>query len=291
MRDLGYVPNLIAGGLASTNTRVIAAIVPYLLNGVFADLVQGVSDVLRSEGYSLLLGSSNGDPEEEEVLLTRLLGQRPAGVVLHGGNHTRGTRTMLRNAEVHVVETGNLVKDPIDLVVGYSNFEAARAMTRYLSRRGFRRIAFVTTDPTNNDRAEQRLAGYRAAVRERGLPDDDDLVVQTTFGVPQGADALSLLLGRKPKVDAAFFAGDIWAIGAILECHRQRITVPGRVGIAGFDDQDIATQVVPALTTVQVPRYEIGRWAARLLLDRLEDGTGSKAKVDVGFEIVERDST
>lgn len=290
IKEIGYVPNRLAGGLASTRSHVIAAIVPYIRHGVFSDILQGISDVLRQEGYSLLLGDVAKSPDKEELLLTNLLGLRPAGVILHGGNHTPGTRSLLRNARIAVVETGELVADPIDLVVGYSNFEAARAMTAFLYERGYRKIAFVCDDTKNNDRWSERLRGYGTAVRQLGLPDEPGLRIETTVGIRAGAEAMRLFLERAPDIEAVFCASDMWAVGAIFECQRRGLSIPSRIAVAGCDDQPIASQIVPALTTIHLPRYEMGQRAARLLLDRLHDRPLPQTVVELGFEIVSRDS-
>ena len=288
-QQLHYVPNLLAGSLASTHSQVIAALVPFISNGVFADIVQGISDLLRSRGYYLLLANTGSSAEEEERLVATLLGQRPAGMILHGGNHTRETRGLLRSAKIPVVETGSLVKRRIDRVVGYSNFDAGRAMTRFLIERGHRRIGFVSAAPRTNDRAAQRRLGYLAALQEAGLPESPNLMVEVPpLGLAEGAAALATLVERDRNIDAVFFAADVLAVGALFECQRRGLSVPGDLAVAGFDDQQMATQIVPPLTTVHVPRYEMGRKAAELLLDALDAPTRGPRVVDVGFEIAIR---
>lgn len=289
--EMGYVPNLVAGGLASTRSRVVGALVPYIRDGVFADIVQGISDALEREGYQLLLGNTTSSLEVEQGLVTSLLGQRPAGLILHGGNHTRGTRNLLSRSGIPVVETGNLVQRQIDMVVGFSNFDAARAATAHLVERGYRNIGFVGSDPHTNDRGRERLRGYRAELRARGLPEVPHRQVITTYSIEMGEQALARLLEIDPDIDAVFFSSDVWAVGALLECLRRGIAVPDRLGLVGFDDQPLAGRVVPALTTVRVPRYDMGRRAAEMLIGRLKGADTSGATIDVGYEIVVREST
>jgi LacI family transcriptional regulator, gluconate utilization system Gnt-I transcriptional repressor len=289
MRTLGYVPNLVAGGLASTRSRTVAAIVPFVRDGVFADTIQGLADSLRPHGFSVLLGSSGTALAEEERLVRHLLGHRPAGFVLHGGSHSEETRRLLQNADIPIVETGVLPEQPVDMVVGYSNFAAARSITQLLLGRGCRRIGFVSADPTINDRAAERLRGHQSALIERGVVARPELEIQTTFGMAEGRLALVELLGREPRLDAVFFTSDIWAAAALLECARRGIDVPGRLAIAGFNDQEIACEILPSLTTVRVRRYAMGEVAARLILDRLEERP-CRAMVDVGFELISRNT-
>ena len=191
-------------GLPRRRRESYCVIVPYITHGVFADAIQGVADALENRGYCVLLGNSAGSVNQEEQIVRILLGHRPAGVVIQGANHTEATRRLLRNASIPVVEIGTLPKAPIDMAVGYSNFEAARAMTRYLIERGHRRIGFVSATPTENDRAAERLGGYRAALTEAGLEYNRALVLYTTFGIREGRTALHDVARAKRQTGCDF---------------------------------------------------------------------------------------
>jgi len=288
--ETGYVPNRLGRSLVTNRTQVIAAIVPSIQNPVFAEIVRAMSENLRQAGYLLLLGNSEGHPDQEEALVRTFLAQRPDGVVLHGTTHTPGTRTLLRRSAIPVVETGNLEGETIDVVVGYSNFAAAREMTLHLVSQGYRRIGLICNYTRFSDRATARRRGFLDALEKAGLPAGDEVVEETSYGVREGAEAFARLLGRAPDLDAVFCAGDMWAVGSLFECERRGWPVPERMALAGFDDLPIASEIVPALTTVRVPRQVIGQEAARLLLDRLRARVAGGAIVDVGFEIVRRES-
>jgi LacI family transcriptional regulator, gluconate utilization system Gnt-I transcriptional repressor len=288
--ETGYVPNLIAGSLASNRSHVIAAIVPTLRNPVFGRTVHEVSEILRTHGYHLLLGRSTFSPAEEEALVTTFLARRPDAVFLHSTRHTEGAKRILLNARIPIVETGDLVKPGLDMVVSYSNYDAGKAMTNYLVTRGYRRIAFVSAPKKQNDRAMQRWRGYRRALVHHGLRYEADLVLEVALGLREGAEAIVELVHRRSPAQAVFFAGDVWAVGALLECHRRGWEVPGKVGIAGFDDQEMATESIPPLTTIRVPREEIGRRAGQMLVDRLDGKPVEPRRVDVGFSLIERGS-
>jgi len=288
--EAGYVPNLIAGSLASNRTRVIAALVPTIRNPVFGRTIDGMSEVLRASGYHLLLGRSGVSAAEEEALLATFLARRPDAVFLHTNRHSEGTRRLLLNARIPIVETADLVKPGLDMVVSYSNFEAGQAMTSYLLARGYRRIAFVSRPKRENDRAMQRWRGYRRALARRGIAYDADLVLEARLGLREGANALVALLGRRPSPQAVFFDADASAVGALLECQRRGWAVPGKIGIVGFDDQEMAAEAIPPLTTIRVPREEIGRRAGQMLVDRLDGKPVEPRRVDVGFSLIERSS-
>ncbi|MBA1146481.1 LacI family DNA-binding transcriptional regulator [Ectothiorhodospiraceae bacterium WFHF3C12] len=287
----GYIPNSVAGSLASRRTRVIGALVPTITNSIFADTIDGLTDVLTPAGYQLLLGATGYSLREESRLVGAILAQRPAGLLATGLQHESQGLTLLRTTDIPIVETWNVDGDPVDMAVGFSNFEACRAMVATLARRGARRIGFVSAPTTANDRAEQRLRGYRHAVRELGLDTDARLEREAKFSFHAGAERLVEMIAERPDVEAIFFANDILAIGALFECQRRGIRVPEDLAIAGFDDVELAAQVNPGLTTVRIPRYRIGREAARMILRRLEGERVEPRVLDLGFEIVERQST
>jgi LacI family gluconate utilization system Gnt-I transcriptional repressor len=287
---MGYVQNLVAGSLASKRTNVIAAIVPSIDNPAYGKSLQAAADVLRKNGFHLLLGNHSFVAGEEERLIAAFLGRRPDGFILHGRRHSEAAQRMLRSAGIPIVELGELSGRPLDMVVSYSNCAAAKTVTTYLAKRGYQRIGIACTYMRVSERQYQRWRGYRAALREHGMPYSAKRLVETTFGYRQGAEALLMLLKQDPDIDAVFFTGDVMAVGAELECLRRGWKVPDRIAIAGFDDQEIATEAVPALTTVRVAREEIGRRAAQMVLDRLHGKTVDPKIVDVGFRLIARDS-
>lgn len=211
--ETGYVQNLVAGSLASNRTNVIAAIVPSLSNLVYGTTVHALNEVLRKSGFHLLLGTVGFSTTEEESLIATLLGRRPDGMFLHGCTHTPETQRLLQNAGIPVVETGDLPKRPLDMVVSYSNFEAGKAMTNHLLDKGYRRIAFVSASIRENERHFHRLRGYRAALRAREIAFNPARVLQVPMGFHQGAEGLLALLDRDIGVDAVFFASDVFALG------------------------------------------------------------------------------
>lgn len=292
VEELGYIPNLVAGGLSSNRTRAIAAIVPHIGKPVYGRTIQAVSDVLRANGFHLLLGNSGFSLTEEASLIAAFLAHRPEGMLLHGRRHTPETRQRLLRAGIPIVETGDLSAPPLDMVVSYSNTAAAKAMTDHLLEKGYRRIAFVSIPVRKNDRHLRRRRGFLMALRERGIAPDPRALLEVPYGFRHGAEALVELLSGAYAPDAVFFASEYLAVGAQMECLRRGWSVPGRVAIAGFDDQEeeLAAEAVPPLTTVRIPREEIGRLAGQMLVDRLAGKPVEPRVVNAGFEIVARAS-
>lgn len=288
--DLGYVPNRVAGMLASNRSDIIGAIIPSIRYPALESMVQGLTDAVHERGMQLILVTSGDSIEGEENAIRAVLAQRPAGLCLYNTRHTRIARALLSAARVPVVETGDLLSKPLDAAVSFSNFSAARAMTLHLAARGYQRIAFCSRPRSSSQRSHERLEGYKAALRDLGRAIDRELVVEKAGWIEAAAEALRRLVARRPDTDAVFFASGNMAIGGLMECQRCGWAVPERIAIAGFDDNELAAQVPPGLTTVRVPRHDIGRRAAELLMQRMQGTRTAERRVDLGFEIVERGS-
>ncbi len=286
---LGYVPNLVAGNLASSRSRMVAAVVPTLANSNFLGTLKGLSDRLRQEGYQLLLTETGYDRREEAAAVSALLGRRPDGIVLTGAQHDPAVGRMLRAAQIAVVETWELRGPFIDMAVGFSHQAAALALGRLVVSRGYRRVGYVDFPHPDLRRFQARRRGVRQALREAGL--DPDLVAAVADeGYAGGPAGLDVLLARASDLDAVICATDVQAIGVLFECQRRGWPVPDRLGVAGFGDYEIARQVPPGLTSVRTNGRGIGIAAAELILGRQEGGRPSAPVVDLGFEIVSRGS-
>jgi LacI family gluconate utilization system Gnt-I transcriptional repressor len=286
----GYLPNRLAGGLSSRRGSAVGMVVPSLRNSLFAETIQGVADILGQQ-HPLMIANSGYTLAGEEAAVEAFLAQRVCGVLLHNTRHTARVRTLIRDSGTPCIETGNLVRRPLDMAVGFSNYEAGQTMTEHLITRGYRRIAFVGLSWRDNDRAAERLAGYRAALASHSLVEDPGLVMESPPGLAAGGAALARLMALDLPPDAAFFSGDVLASGAVLEAQRRGWAVPGHIAIAGSDDSDLQASLTPALTTLRFPRYEIGRRAAGMLLDHLHGRSCGYAVLDLGFELIERAST
>jgi DNA-binding LacI/PurR family transcriptional regulator len=289
VEETGYIPNRLAGSLASNRSRSIGVIVPTVTNSIFADKIEGLNDVLSAAGYQMLLGQSGYSLEAEAELVAALLAQSPSGLVLTGSTHLRRTVTMLERNGVPVVETWTSDANAIDMQVGFSNEDAAFAAVAHLAAAGYRKPALVVAPTAHNDRALGRKLGFERAVEHFGLrrPAPER---EAAFSLRNGALALVDILESHPDTDAIFFANDILAAGGLLECRRRDIAVPDRLGIIGFDDLEIAAEMVPSLTTIAVPRYAIGSNAAQLLLARIRGGETPK-RLRFDFDLKPRDST
>lgn len=285
---LAYVPDLTAGSLASNRSRIIGVIVPTLLNSIFAETVDALSEALSERDYQLLIGQTGYDKKREAALVEAFLGRRVDGIVLTGVTHSDGMRSHLQRAGIPVVETWDLSSQPIDMVAGFDNEKAGAAVAAYLLRRGYRNLAYIGAA---EERSLKRRNGYAKEVERQGANAMTSVLCDTPATFRHGAEGIRQLLENlAPSTDAIFCGNDSIAAGAMFECIRQGIAVPQQMAVVGFADLPVASATVPGLTTVKVEGMKIGACAGQMLLERLLENTFPAKSVDLGFQIVERGS-
>ncbi len=287
---LGYVPDPAARALASARTDVLGILIPSVTNNVFSAVLRGIYDRVEGLPFNIQLGNTRYSVLEEERLLGVFSRQRPAGLIVTGRDQSAHSLALLRQADCPIVQIMELGDEPIDMMVGLSHRDAGHAATRHLQERGYRRIGFLGArmDP----RTQRRLEGYGEAQKEAGLY-DERLIVTTPRAstVTLGCELLSELLSRSHDVDAVFCINDDLALGALFECQRRRITVPDDFGICGFNDLEMMAVANPPLTSVRTNRQEMGRRAIEMLIARVAGEPIEAPVVDLGYEIVARQST
>ena len=289
VKTLGYVPHTAARNLASARSNLVAVIIPSLSNAVFVDTIEAIQRVLMPAGYELMIGVSHYRLEEDERLLRAYLAHQPAGLMVTGFERSDAAREVLGSYTSPIVTLMELSESEEEYCVGFSQFEAGAAMTRQLLQRGYRNIAFAAAqlDP----RTLQRAEGYRHAMREASRHDPArELLMPEMSSIGLGAELLDRLLAQQPEIDAVFFNNDDLAMGALFRAHQLQLAVPQRLAIAGFNDLPAAAWMHPALSTVRTTRGEIGRLAGQMLLGLMRGELPPQRQIDVGFEVVMRES-
>jgi LacI family gluconate utilization system Gnt-I transcriptional repressor len=289
-QQLGYVPDPAARALASQRSVQVPVLVPLLSNALFVDVLDAVHRTLFPHGYQALIGVTHYDPVEEEQLLRTYLAHRPAGLLVTGFDRTEAARQLIAASGVPCVHLMEMTSAPGVYCVGFSQQDAGHAMTAHLLERGRRRVAFVAAqlDP----RTMQRAEGYRRCLRAAGLYDPRlELLSPEPSSIRLGGELLQELLRTRPEVDAVFFCNDDLAQGGLLAAQRLGLAVPGRVAIAGFNDLAGSDQMPPPLTTVRTPRSAIGEASARMLLALMKGEAPAQNSVDLGFELMARESS
>jgi len=282
LQATGYVPNKQAGALASAGSgasRMVAALIPSIANSIFAETVQGLADGLQGSGCELMLASSGYSIEREEAQLRALLGWFPSAIIVTGRHHTAASLDLLAQAQQRgtpVIEIWDHHRDAHGFTqIGFDHAEVGAAMAAHLIARGYDSLAYVDSGVAEDFRAHERGEGFLATARRARVRARRLVAPQPGEAIEAGRLALPLLLEAKtgkPAFAAAAFANDRLACGALLEARARRLAIPGQLALLGFGDFALGRQLEPALSTVEVPRLEIGQAAARALRAALEHG-------------------
>ncbi len=264
-RAMGYVPNKIAGALASQRVNLVGVIIPSLSNMVFPEVLSGVSSGLDGTGLQPVVGVTNYDPEREEVVIYEMLSWRPSGLVIAGLEHTGPARAMLQRAGVPVVEIMDVDGQAVDSAVGISHARAGRQMAEAIVAAGYRRIAFLGTMMPHDHRARKRLEGFEGALAQVGLSLVDREFYSGGSALLKGREMTEAVLTRNPDLDFLYYSNDMIGAGGLLYCLAQGIDVPGRVGLAGFNGVELLEGLPRRLATMDACRLEIGVKAAGII--------------------------
>ncbi|RMQ40654.1 putative transcription regulator transcription regulator protein [Pseudomonas cichorii] len=290
VRKTGYVPNLLAGGLASNKSRLVAIFLPTIANSIFADTVQTLMDRLTEAGYQTLLGLTGYSAEQEEKLLEAVLGRRPDGIVLTGTLHTESSRLRLAQSGIPVVEAWDLSENPLDMLVGFSHEGVGQATAQHLLAKGYQRFSVVTiSDP----RGLRRCNSLIAELNRQGMTQVPMQVLTPPATLETGREGLRQLLASSAAPDVVVCSSDTVAQGVLAEAASRGLRVPEDLAVMGFGDLSSAAQVYPALSTVRVDGKRIGDQVAQALLERFKYPAGSAdpVRIDTGFTLIDRQST
>jgi len=289
IEKLGYVPNLVAGGLSSRRSRMVAAIVPTIAHPMFAEMVQHFTDTMRAAGYHVMLSLSGYNDFSGLDLMRGLLARRPDAMLVTGTQHSPPERQMLAEAGIPVVEIWDVSPDPVDMLVGLDHVQAGAAVARLFLAKGMRHFAAFAA---GDSRAQMRRRGFTDAIRQHGgtLLAEQSLPAPST--ITAGRQAMAALAASLTLPTGLFCSSDLLAFGAITEARVRGIAVPEQLAVCGFGNFELGATNEPPFSTVTVEGAEIGRTAANFLLRRLGGApAGETDRVLVPFRILERAST
>lgn len=290
IKKVGYVPNRLAGSLASAGSDLIAVIIPTLRSIVFHHVLQGVNDTIAPAGYRTVIGTTEFRPDEEEHLVTSLLAWRPAAMIIAAYDHNPRTAEQLRASRVRLVEITDIERKPIGVSIGVSHWRAGHETGQHLVRRGYRRIGYVAHNIDADQYALRRYNGLKAALKEHGLAVIAEHIVGEPQDVALGKSAMAALLQKAPPLDAVYFSNDEMAIGGYFHCLGAGIDVPRQLALAGFNGVNMGQALPKPLTTILSNRYEMGQLAGEHALALIAGETVQKI-TDVGFTLIEGETT
>jgi len=265
-RKLGYVPNKIAGALASNRVNLVGVVIPSLSNMVFPDVLHGIGAVLEDTELQPVVGTSKYELAQEEKVIYEMLSWRPAGLIVAGLEHSEAARAMMANAGVPVVEVMDIDGEPVAGVVGISHEAAGRAIAEEIIARGYKRIGYLGSSSLADARAQKRYRGFKAALTDAGMPLADEIFYDGASGFGTGRGMTEALLTRAPDLDFLYYNTDINAAGGLLYCLEKGMDIPGQIGMAGFNSFEVLDGLPMRIATMDSQREEIGRKAAELIV-------------------------
>jgi len=287
IEELGYMPNLIAGGLSSRRSRMIAAIVPTIASPMFSAPVQTFTDAMAVAGYHVMLALSGYSEESEDAQIRAVLARRPDGLLLTGAHRSPAIRNLLRDSNLPVVEIWDTAEEPTDVLVGFDHAEVGAAVADFFVRQGHTHFAALSArDP----RATLRRKGFVERVAHHGLTLVAERILEAPSSIEDGRRGLRQIVGQLGQRTALFGSSDLVAFGALTEAKLHGIAVPDQLAICGFGDFEISRACHPPISTVHVDGAEIGEMAAREMLARI-NGAATSARISVPFQILPRATT
>jgi LacI family gluconate utilization system Gnt-I transcriptional repressor len=286
---LGYVPNLIAGGLSSRKSRMVAAIVPTIAHPMFAGLVQAFSASMRHAGYQVMLSICGYEDSDDEALFRAVLGRRPDAMLITGSGYSPAALQMLIEARIPVVEIWDVSSRPIDMLIGFDHAQVGAEVAAFLRAKGHDRFAVLSA---RDSRALARARGFTETVAKFG----GALVLEQARPAPStiadGRQGLRDLLPFLNQRCGVFCSSDMLAFGVVTEARVQGVAVPERLAVCGFGNLELSEMNEPPITTVSLEGVGTGRSAASFLLRRLAgEGPRDGDRIQVPFRIVERATT
>ena len=270
-KELGYVPNKIAGALASSRVNLVAVIIPSLSNMVFPEVLSGVAQVLEDTPLQPVVGVTDYLPEKEERVLYEMLSWRPSGVIIAGLEHTEASQAMLEASGLPVVEIMDTDGKPVDAMVGISHRRAGREMARAILKQGYSRIGFMGTKMPLDHRARKRFEGFTEVLAKSGIEIEDRAFYSGGSALAKGREMTQAMLDRSPELDFLYYSNDMIGAGGLLYLIEKGIDIPGQIGLAGFNGVELLQGLPRRLATMDACRLEIGRKAAEIIAARWQD--------------------
>jgi LacI family transcriptional regulator len=288
--ELGYIPDGAARALASRRTKTIGVVVPTLDNAIFATCIQALQSRLKQLGYTLIVASHEYDLDEEFHEVKTLLQHGIEGVMLVGATHAPQLHQLLAGQHLPFVHCWAYDPNSSKPYIGFDNKKAAYKIAQYLLDLGHREFALIVGHTDNNDRSSDRLQGSIDAIESMGLTLSEKNIFKRSYSVKQGREAMRILLQNPLRPTAVICGNDVLALGALAQCQAAGVRVPEDISITGFDDLELSSHLIPALTTVHVPSAEMGKRAADHLVAQINHET-TLLHTEVDIELMIRDTT
>lgn len=287
---LNYAPSALARSLKLNQTHTIGMLITSSSNPFYSEVVQGVERSCYERGYSLILCNTDGDEERMNRSIETLMQKRVDGLIMmFTENHCPSQETLSRYPTVPVVMMDWAPFAGVNDIIQENAFIGGKMATDYLVAQGYQRIACIT-GPLDKTTSQQRLDGYRQAIKDANLTLRPDFEVTGDFEFAGGLAAMQKLLALPQPPDAVFAGNDAMAVGVYQAVYQQGLRVPQDIAVMGYDDIQLAQYMTPPLTTIHQPKDELGELAIDTLLHRLKEPEAEAQVLVLTPELVVRGS-
>jgi LacI family transcriptional regulator len=280
--ELNYEINAVARSLRQRKTNSIGVIVGDVLSPFYSVIAKSVEDTANKFGYSVILCNGDEDAEKEFNYLKVLKSNRVDGIILIPTGINSEYVRFLINSETKVILLDRLIEGLDCDAILVDNANGAYKAVKYMISQGYKKIGIVNGYLDRTTGAE-RLRGYKKALEESGIPQDDSLIKIGTFKKESGKKLTIELLKQANRPEAIFITNIDMSIGALIAIKEMKLTIPDDIGIVCFDDSDWASIFEPPITVVRQPVYQLGSVAAELLIKKIQD---KKNKIQLKPNIV-----
>lgn len=282
---LGYIPNLVAGGLASARSRLVAVQIPHLSNSIFEETIEAMVAELEAAGINVLLGLTGVDLDRTDAFIRNAISRRADAIIMTGETRPE-TRDLLRAAKVTVMQIWDIPEDPIDLCVGINHAEIGAEIAHFLHKRGYQRPHLAV------------VSGNRSAMRRNGFVDawaglSATPVSETQIEIPShfghARRIFAELRRLEPRPDVVVCGADLLATGLIVEAQSAGLKVPDDLAVVGFGNSSLAGEMRPTITSIDIDGTRFAREAIRMIRGRAA-GEALERCIDIGFRLIARES-
>jgi LacI family transcriptional regulator len=288
---LGYRPNAVARGLASKKTTTVGVIIPDIANIFYAELARGIEDIATMYKYNIILSNSDQNMDKELRLFNTMLGKQVDGLVFMGGNITSVHVEEFEKSQVPIVLAGSIEETGVIPSVNIDYEQAVFDSVKEFIEKGHKNIAFVIGPLHEPKNSEKKLKGYQNALKEAGIPFNEDLLVEGDYTYDSGLEAFDKLMEASEKPTAILVGSDEMALGVVHGAEDKGYKIPEDFEIITSDNTRLSLMVRPQLTTVVQPLYDIGAVSMRLLTKLMNKEKVSEHIVVLPHRIEHRQST
>ncbi|WP_295796205.1 LacI family DNA-binding transcriptional regulator [Mucilaginibacter sp.] len=270
--QMGYRSNSFASNLRKKNSNIIGVIVPRLNSNFMSDVIAGIEKVVNKAGYTLFISQSFESMQHEVSNAKAMFNNRVDGVLVSLAYDTTNIShfEQFSRRDIPVVFFDRVIEHEKYPAICIDNYKAAYTLVSHLIEQGCKKVVHISGDQRRNVYAD-RTRGYLQALKDNKLPFEAELLIVNDLSQAAAIQAAEKILKMQPLPDAVFAASDFCAINCMLEIKKAGLKIPGDIAFAGFNNDQMACVVEPQLTTIDYKGFEMGEFAARMIINHLEN--------------------